>query len=49
MGDTLCSYRENNFENSFQLRTKQDPKVEATGNQMGVVKVVHGCYKSLWG
>jgi hydantoinase/carbamoylase family amidase len=40
LGDTPCDYRENGLECYFELHIEQGPKLEATGNKVGVVTAV---------
>jgi hydantoinase/carbamoylase family amidase len=40
LGDTPCDYQENGLECYFELHIEQGPKLEATGNKVGVVTAV---------
>jgi hydantoinase/carbamoylase family amidase len=40
LGATPCDYRENGLECYFELHIEQGPKLEATGNKVGVVTAV---------
>lgn len=42
LGNTPCDYRENGLESYFELHIEQGPKLEATGNKVGVVTAVQG-------
>ncbi|KAE8452226.1 hypothetical protein EG329_001693 [Mollisiaceae sp. DMI_Dod_QoI] len=42
LGETPCDYRKNGLESYFELHIEQGPKLELTGNKIGVVTAVQG-------
>jgi hydantoinase/carbamoylase family amidase len=42
LGDIPCDYRHNGLESYFELHIEQGPKLEASGNRVGVVTAVQG-------
>jgi hydantoinase/carbamoylase family amidase len=42
LSETPCDYQENGIQSYFELHIEQGPKLEATGNKVGVVTAVQG-------